>query len=97
VTRTDLSTRRELGPFDALVTDLMMPLMAGDELARRLRLKRPELESPVSDRLHRAAVQGEDDAVADEAFLEKPCTMKGLRERFAAALPAASISHRTPA
>src|SRR4051812_35126886 len=31
----------EHGPFDILVTDLMMPQMTGDELARRLRQSDP--------------------------------------------------------
>src|SRR5215470_2568801 len=32
------------GPFDILVTDLMMPEMTGDELARRLRQNDPRLK-----------------------------------------------------
>src|SRR5262249_5484334 len=34
----------ENGPFDILVTDLMMPKMTGDELARRLRQNDPKLK-----------------------------------------------------
>ena len=32
------------GPFDVLVTDLMMPEMTGDELVRRLRQSEPNLK-----------------------------------------------------
>ena len=70
----------KLGPFDALVTDLMMPLMAGDELARRLRQNDPNLKvlylTGYTDRLFKEKTT----LWADEAFLDKPCTMKGLRE-----------------
>src|SRR5207249_2234704 len=70
----------KLGPFDALVTDLMMPLMAGDELARRFRLNDPNLKvlylTGYTERLFKEKTT----LWADEAFLEKPCTMKGLRE-----------------
>ena len=31
------------GPFDALVTDMQMPRMRGDELVRRLRAEQPNL------------------------------------------------------
>jgi CheY-like chemotaxis protein len=68
------------GPFDILVTDLAMPGMQGDELARRLRQSDPELKvlylTGYSDRLFaERAVLWE-----DEAFLEKPVTVQGLLE-----------------
>lgn len=68
------------GSFDILVTDLMMPDMMGDELARRLRAEKPSLKvlylTGFSDRLfkEKAALW------QDEAFLEKPCTLRGLLE-----------------
>jgi two-component system cell cycle sensor histidine kinase/response regulator CckA len=68
------------GPFNLLLTDLMMPQMNGDELARRLRVKQPDLPvlylTGFSDRLfseRKTLWEG-------EAFLEKPCTPKGLLE-----------------
>jgi DNA-binding NarL/FixJ family response regulator len=58
----------------------MMPGMTGDELARRLRQSEPELKvlylTGYSDRLFREKTM----LCADEAFLGKPCSMKGLRE-----------------
>lgn len=68
------------GPFDLLVTDVMMPRITGDELARRLRLMDPSLKvlylTGFSDRLFKEKTL----LWADEAFLDKPCTVKGLRE-----------------
>jgi CheY-like chemotaxis protein len=66
--------------FDALVTDVMMPGMTGDELARQLRQSERDLKvlylTGYSDRLFKEKVA----LWADEAFLEKPFTSKGLRE-----------------
>jgi two-component system cell cycle sensor histidine kinase/response regulator CckA len=67
-------------PFDLIVTDLMMPEMNGDELARRMRQNEPALKvlylTGYSDRLFREKVT----LWADEAFLDKPCGVKSLRE-----------------
>ena len=69
--------------FDLLVTDVMMPQMTGDELARRLRLQHPSLKvlylTGFSDRLFKEKVT----LWADEAFLDKPCSIKGLLEAVA--------------
>ena len=65
--------------LDILVTDVMMPQMTGDELARRLRqteqrgLKVLYLTG-FSDRLFKEKVT----LWEDEAFLDKPCGVKGL-------------------
>ena len=66
--------------IDLLITDLMMPQMNGDELARRLLTLRPTLKvlylTGFSEQLFK-------DKVAlwqDEAFLEKPCSVNGLME-----------------
>jgi CheY-like chemotaxis protein len=68
----------KLEDFDILVTDVMMPQMTGDELARRLRVGRPSLKilylTGFSDRLFKEKVT----LWADEAFLDKPCSVKGL-------------------
>lgn len=71
---------RNQAPFDILVTDLMMPEMSGDELARRLRLNEPRLKvlylTGFSDHLFKEKVT----LWADEAFLDKPCSINGLLE-----------------
>jgi two-component system, cell cycle sensor histidine kinase and response regulator CckA len=69
--------------IDVLVTDLMMPQMTGDELARRLLQSEPALKvlylTGFSDKLFKEKVTLWD----DEAFLDKPCSVKGLREAVA--------------
>ena len=66
------------GPFDLLLTDLLMPNMNGDELARHLRQQQPSLKvlylTGYSDRLFREKVT----LWEGEAFLDKPCTVKSL-------------------
>ena len=75
-----IETAKRIGPLGALVTDVMMPGMSGDELVRILRQTEPSLKvlylTGYSDRLFK------EKAVlwADEAFLDKPCTIKGLQE-----------------
>src|ERR1019366_10198590 len=70
-------------PFDLLLTDLRMPEMNGDELARRAWLRMPELKvlylTGYSDYLFgvRATLW------EHEAFLDKPPTMKGVLEAVA--------------
>jgi two-component system cell cycle sensor histidine kinase/response regulator CckA len=66
--------------FDLLLTDLMMPEMYGDELARRLRTDNPDLRvlylTGFSDLLFADQIVLSD----AEAFLDKPCTVNGLLE-----------------
>jgi CheY-like chemotaxis protein len=68
------------GSFEALVTDVMMPGIMGDELARQLRQSDRDLKvlylTGYSDRLFKQKPA----LWVDEAFLEKPFTSKGLRE-----------------
>ena len=75
-----LTDQATLEPLDVLLTDVMMPQMTGDELARRLRLKEPDLKilylTGFSDRLFKEKVM----LWENEAFLEKPCTLKSLKE-----------------
>jgi len=78
-----LEAASRMEQFDILVTDVMMPQMTGDELARRLRAERPTLKvlylTGFSDRLFKEKVT----LWADEAFLDKPCSVKGLLEAVA--------------
>jgi two-component system, cell cycle sensor histidine kinase and response regulator CckA len=66
--------------FDLLLTDLMMPGMRGDELAQVLSQRMPEIKvlylTGYADRLF--AVRNM--LWANEAFVEKPVTVAGLRE-----------------
>ena len=75
-----IEVAKKVGPLGALVTDVMMPGMTGDELARVLRQTEPTLKvlylTGYSDRLFKEKAM----LWADEAFLDKPCTVKGLRE-----------------
>src|SRR4051812_44452610 len=66
--------------FDLLLTDLMMPGLNGDELARRVRLQHPDLKvlylTGFSDRLFASRLV----LWANEAFIDKPVSVQGLRE-----------------
>jgi two-component system cell cycle sensor histidine kinase/response regulator CckA len=75
-----IEVAKRIGPLAGLVTDVMMPGMTGDELARLLRQEQPELKvlylTGYSDRLFKEKTT----LWADEAFLEKPCSVKALCE-----------------
>ncbi len=65
---------------DLLLTDLMMPSMTGDELARAARYGRPDLKvlylTGFSDRLFELRPT----LWENEAFVDKPVSNKGLKE-----------------
>jgi two-component system cell cycle sensor histidine kinase/response regulator CckA len=69
-----------LDQLDVLLTDVMMPQMQGDELARRLRQQQPDLKvlylTGFADRLFKDKIT----LWEHEAFLDKPCSVKGLLE-----------------
>jgi CheY-like chemotaxis protein len=68
---------------DLLITDLRMPGMSGDELARQLRARQPDLRvlylTGYTDHLFDAKQH----LWAAEAYLEKPFTRAALREAAA--------------
>ena len=70
-------------PIDLLLTDVNMPQMTGDELARRLRHDEPSLKvlylTGFSDQLFNEKTT----LWQDEAYLEKPCTIEGLLQAVA--------------
>ena len=72
------------GPaLNLLITDLRMPEMEGDELARQVRLRDRDLKvlylTSHADRLFEAKPQ----LWAEEAYLDKPFSREGLREAVA--------------
>jgi CheY-like chemotaxis protein len=70
-------------PLNQLITDLRMPEMEGDELARQVRALDPDLKvlylTSHADRLFGVKPQ----LWAEEAYLDKPFTREGLREAVA--------------
>ena len=73
-----LEVATKLEKLDVLVTDLMMPQMTGDELARRLRSNDRTLRvlylTGFADQLFKQKTTLSE----DEAFLDKPCSVEGL-------------------
>jgi FixJ family two-component response regulator len=89
----------DLAQCPMLVTDQVMPEMSGDELARRLRERNPDLKvlylTGFADGLFDKRVT----LWEDEEFLEKPFTANGLLEAVALLMtghPAASALTGTP-
>ena len=83
-----LEAAAKFGVFDLLLTDLMMPRMRGDDLARQLLRDQPQLKvlyvTGHSDRLFKdSVILGE-----NQAFLDKPFSSDGLREALALITPA---------
>src|SRR6185503_17516813 len=66
--------------IDLLVTDMMMPEMNGDEVARRLRQKYPALKVLYCTGFSDHLFDQKGSLWEDEAFIEKPCTPKALLE-----------------
>ncbi len=64
--------------IDAVVLDLMMPGLSGDEVLRSLRAIRPDLPVVVSSGYTAHALDGLVDAVGEVAFLQKPYTVLEL-------------------
>ena len=97
ITAADASQAMQVSvdAYDVLVTDLMMPEITGDELARRLRQTRPTLKvlylTGFSDRLFREKMV----LWEGEAFLDKPCSVRGLQEAVSL-LCYGTIAHPAP-
>jgi two-component system cell cycle sensor histidine kinase/response regulator CckA len=75
-----IATAVKMETLDILVTDVMMPVMTGDELARRIRQNESKVKvlylTGFADRLFKEKVT----LWEDEAFLDKPCSVAGLRQ-----------------
>ena len=94
-----LQAARSWGRFDMLLTDIMMPHMNGDELANRLRSSEPALKvlylTGYCNQLFIEKVALRE----GEAFLDKPCTVRGLLEAVSLLLfgRASTAEHPTAA
>lgn len=69
--------------FDVAILDVEMPSLPGDELARRLRRRNPNLKILFVTGFPGALFQSQPTLWDDEAFLAKPCTDRGLVEAVA--------------
>ena len=67
-------------PFDLLVTDEMMPRMAGHQLARYMRERYLDIKVLYLTGFRDRVFAAKGSLWADEAFLDKPCTPEGLRQ-----------------
>lgn len=68
------------GPFDLLVTDVAIPGVPGDELARRLRMLDPEIKILYLTDQNSHLFERRSSLWEEEAFLDKPVTVQGLLE-----------------
>ena len=71
---------RSSGPFALLLTDILMPHMNGDELAIRMRRTEPELKVLYLTGYCNHLFVEKVALCEGEAFLDKPCTVRGLLE-----------------
>jgi CheY-like chemotaxis protein len=86
-----------LGPFDLVVIDLRMPDITGTELARRLRQSDPDLNVLYLTG-HRDQLLAEQRPLgANDALLDKPCSVAGLLDAVTLLLDAAGLDAPTPA
>jgi CheY-like chemotaxis protein len=69
--------------FDVAVLDVVMPTMSGDELARQLRKHDDRLKVLFLTGFSGALFQARPMLWEGEAYLEKPCTDRGLLEALA--------------
>jgi two-component system, cell cycle sensor histidine kinase and response regulator CckA len=67
-------------PFDLFVIDVQMPMMRGDELARRLRRHQPDVKVLYFTGFADLLFDQKQQLWEHEAFVEKPVTPKGLCE-----------------
>jgi two-component system cell cycle sensor histidine kinase/response regulator CckA len=70
----------QLGAFDLLLTDELMPGMLGHELAQRLRGREPGLKVLYFTGFSDVLFKEKQRLWEDEAYLDKPCTPRGLVE-----------------
>lgn len=83
------------GPFDLLLADVVMPQMLGNELARQMRERDPNLPVLYVTAYSNRLFEERTTLSEHEAFLDKPFTMKGLLEATALLL-AGRVTPSTP-
>ena len=81
-----LRVAAELDHIDLLLTDFRMPQMNGDELARRLRAADPDLRVLYLTGFADHLFLDKGNLWDGEAYLDKPCSVKGLLEAVSLAL-----------
>jgi CheY-like chemotaxis protein len=67
-------------PFDLLVTDEMMPRMAGHQLARYMRERYLDIKVLYVTGFRDDVFAAKGSLWADEAFLDKPCSPEGVQQ-----------------
>ena len=68
----------DAAPVDLVCADMNMPSLAGDEMARRFRLRQPDLKVLYVSGFVDSLFEKRHTLWQGEAFLEKPFTAKGL-------------------
>jgi CheY-like chemotaxis protein len=71
---------RDRGPFDLATVDVVMPQTSGDQLAAILRSHDPDLKVLFVTGYPEALFQAQPHLWKGEAFLEKPCSDRGIVE-----------------
>jgi PAS domain S-box-containing protein len=83
-------------PIDAVVTDVVMPGATGVDLARRLRVDRPDLPILFMSGYSEAAVRDRGHIVGSEALIEKPFTAQALGSALRRVLDGGRAVPRSP-
>jgi CheY-like chemotaxis protein len=90
-----LEAAERLGSFDALVTDMQMPRLRGDELVRRLRAERPDLAIlVVSANVCPETVTALQDLPGPLTMLTKPCSFSMLTKELERLAASGLAEHR---
>jgi two-component system cell cycle sensor histidine kinase/response regulator CckA len=84
--RAAIEKARSCGPFDLLLTDLMMPDMRGDELAGRLQQSQPGLKVLYLTGFGDCLFESRTQLSADESLLAKPATLAELHDAVSIAI-----------
>ena len=82
----NVTEERADGPIDLLLTDVVMPLMGGRELAAKLRSRRPETKVLYTSGYIGDAIIQHDVLEPDTEFIGKPFTPAGLAQKVRAVL-----------